>query len=81
MENKVELRPNGIYAEDSDDESPVKQVDDEVILPSKAKYDKFVEEAKQREILHRPKHLNIEVDRQCEIEDVHVYEDYSVTLI
>jgi hypothetical protein len=60
---------------------PVKQADDEVILPSKSKFDKFVEEVKQREVLHRPKHLNIEVDKQCEIEDVHVFEDYSVTLI
>lgn len=33
-------------------------------------------------MLHRPKHLNIEVDKYCEIkEDVHVYEDYSVNLI
>jgi hypothetical protein len=37
---------NGLYAEDSDDDMPVKHAEEEVILPSKSKFDKFVYEVK-----------------------------------
>lgn len=54
----------------------------EVINPSKSKYDKFVEDVKQRESLSKPNFQKIALDPHCELQEaVRVYADYSVCLI
>lgn len=92
---KIQLK-GAIYAEESSDED-IRAVDQEersqeaqagknteVINPSKSKYDKFVEEVKQRDSLARPKLETLQVDAQCELiesgVEFHVYEDYSTKL-
>ena len=49
----LKLQPEGIYGEDESDEEDVhrNRVEDAEIKPSKRKFDKFVEEVKNREIL------------------------------
>ena len=70
---KIELK-GAIYAEDSSDgenqavnreiQSSEAQAarNTEVINPSKSKYDKFVEEVKQRESQNRPKLESLRID-------------------
>ena len=92
---KIELK-GAIYAEDSSDgenrsvniENSEAQAarNTEVINPSKSKYDKFVEEVKQRESMARPKLESLQIDLQAQNElrdtgaEFHVYEDYSTKI-
>ena len=73
-----------IYAEDeSDEEKQLKKIDEdkEVIKPSKSKFNRFVEEVKIREITAMQRIFKeIKVDPQCELNDVKVFQDYSVKL-
>jgi hypothetical protein len=68
---KIELK-GAIYAEESSD-GENREVDNEdseaqaarntaVINPSKSKYDRFVEEVKQRESMARPKLESLKID-------------------
>jgi len=75
---------NGIYGEDDSDDGGQKEDQSEEvkeIIPSKSKYDKFVEEVKVREIRAEQRIFpEIKVDPQCEVADVKVFQDYSVKL-
>lgn len=52
-----------------------------VIQPSKAKFDKFKEEVKQREATAMRNIIpQFKVDSECEVKDVVVFGDYSCKL-
>ena len=67
--------------EDDADEGESKHTQ-EVIQPSKSKFDKFKEEVKKRESEGQKRIFpKVNVDRDCEVKDVTVFEDYTVKLI
>lgn len=68
--------------EDKENQRPsVSNHERNVIQPSKAKFDKFKEEVKQRETTAMQNLApQFKVDNQCELKDVTVFQDYSCRL-
>ena len=85
--NQIGLNPqlNNIYGQDDSEDEVARPVvdgdDEEVIKPSKSKFDRFVEEVKMRETNAMARIFKeCKVDPQCELSDVKVFQDYSVKL-
>ena len=68
--------------EDDAEENDPEEFPQEVIHPSKSKFDKFKEEVKKRESEGQKRIFpKVNVDRECDLKEVGVFEDYTVKLI
>ena len=68
--------------EEEEEDDVESQHTQEVIQPSKSKFDKFKEEVKKRENEGQERiFAKVNVDKDCELKEVQVFEDYTVKLI
>ena len=68
--------------EEEDEDEVVSNHTQEVIAPSKSKFDQFKEDVKKRENEGRERiFTKVNVDKDCELKEVQVFEDYTVRLI
>ena len=81
-ESKVNVPTARMEDDDDEDEVRSDRSQQEVIQPSKSKFDAFKEEVKKRENQGRERiFTKVKVDKDCELKEVQVFEDYAVRLI
>ena len=80
--SEEEEKINDVAVDEEDENEVESKHTQEVIQPSKSKFDKFKEEVKKRENEGQERiFAKVNVDKACELKDVHVFEDYTVKLI